>query len=152
MVGRVLLVRKTMRATGSASASSREPAGYPAKVMTASGETPGTPTDMTALRHELDDFLQGVSAEIAREYERIQRRATEDPGTAGDQGEENWATVLRNWLPPTYQIVTKGRILGPTGEASPQVDVLVLTPAYPRQLLDRQLYLAGGSRRRSSVR
>jgi hypothetical protein len=35
---------------------------------------------------------------MAEEYDRIQKRATEDPGTAGDQGEENWATLLRNWL------------------------------------------------------
>jgi hypothetical protein len=65
-------------------------------------------------------------------------------GTAGDQGEENWATLLRNWLPSTYHVAVKGRILSGTGEASPQVDVVVLSPSYPQYLLDKKLFLAGG--------
>ncbi len=68
----------------------------------------------------------------------------EDPGTAGDQGEENWAELLRRWLPSTHHVVTKGRILGSDGQASPQVDVLVLSPYYPRGLLNKKLYIAAG--------
>ena len=49
--------------------------------------------------HDLYDFMQQISNEMAAEYDRIQKRATEDPGTAGDQGEENWAELLRGWLP-----------------------------------------------------
>ena len=45
--------------------------------------------------HDLYDFMQQVSDEMSTEYHRIQRRAAEDPGTAGDQGEENWAGMLR---------------------------------------------------------
>jgi len=94
--------------------------------------------------NDLLDFMQAVARDMESEYQRIQKRVKEDPGTAGDQGEENWATLLREWLPPAYQVVTKGRILGHTGIASPQVDVLVLQPTYPKKLLDKKLYLAGG--------
>jgi hypothetical protein len=94
--------------------------------------------------NDLVDFMLAITQDMAREYHRIQRRAAEDPGTAGDQGEENWATLLRGWLPPTYQVVTKGRILNHEGITGPQVDVLVLSPAYPNHLLDKKLYLAGG--------
>lgn len=94
--------------------------------------------------NDLFDFMNSATQEIENEYKRIQKRATEDPGTAGDQGEENWATLLRNWLPSTFQIVTKGRILSHKGIASPQVDVIVLQPEYPKHLLDKKLYLAGG--------
>lgn len=94
--------------------------------------------------HDLFDFLASITQEIENEYKRIQKRSKDDPGTAGDQGEENWATLLRNWLPPTFQIVTKGRILSHTGNASPQVDVLVLQPEYPKHFLDKKLYLAAG--------
>lgn len=94
--------------------------------------------------HDLLDFMAAITQDMAREYDRIQKRATEDPGTAGDQGEENWATLLRNWIPPNYQVVTKGRILSYDGIAGPQVDVIVLHPSYPKQLLDKKLYLAGG--------
>jgi hypothetical protein len=94
--------------------------------------------------HELVDFMRRMTAEMAEDYSQIQKRATEDPGTAGDQGEENWATLFRDWLPPTYHVVTKGRILGHTGEASRQVDVLVLHPTYPRRMLGQKLYLSAG--------
>lgn len=95
-------------------------------------------------KHDLYDFMQQISAEMAAEYNRIQMRATEDPGTAGDQGEENWATLLRDWLPQTYEVVTKGRIISQDGATSPQIDVLVLHETYPKKLLDKKLYLAAG--------
>lgn len=95
-------------------------------------------------RHDLTDFMIARTQEMQQEYTRIQKRVNEDPGTAGDQGEENWASLLRSWLPPTFQIVTKGRILSHEGIASPQVDVLVLHPTYPSHLIDKKLYLAGG--------
>lgn len=94
--------------------------------------------------NDLYDFMIAVTRYMSDEYERIQKRACEDPGTAGDQGEENWATLLRDWLPPPYPVVTKGRILSYDGVPSPQVDVLILRPSYPRALLDKKLYLAGG--------
>ena len=94
--------------------------------------------------HDLYDFMQQLSDEMAAEYDRIQKRATEDPGTAGDQGEENWAELLRGWLPSTYKVVTKGRIIGQDGRTSPQVDVLVLKSVYPEKLLNKKLYLAAG--------
>ena len=94
--------------------------------------------------HDLYDFMQQLSDEMAAEYDRIQKRATEDPGTAGDQGEENWAELLRGWLPSTYKVVTKGRIIGQDDRTSPQVDVLVLKSVYPEKLLNKKLYLAAG--------
>ena len=92
-----------------------------------------------AKNHDLLDFMAQISQEMSLEYERIQKRATEDPGTAGDQGEENWAELLRDWLPPTYQIVTKGRIIAENGKTSPQVDVIVLKSSYPKKLLNKKL-------------
>jgi hypothetical protein len=109
--------------------------------MKAAGDSEG---GEESIRHELEDFLEQDQAEIAAEYERIFRRSTEDPGTAGDQGEENWAELLRQWLPPSYHVVTKGRILFPDGTASPQIDVLVLRGTYPLRLLTKKLYLSSG--------
>ena len=94
--------------------------------------------------HDLEDFMKQVTSEMESEYLRIRLRALEDPGTAGDQGEENWAELLREWLPPTYKVVTKGRILSSDGRASSQVDVLVLKDVYPDKLLNKKLYLSAG--------
>lgn len=88
--------------------------------------------------------MRQVVAELQSEYGRIRARTLEDPGTAGDEGEEDWADLLRIWLPSTYHVVTKGRILTALGEASPQVDVLVLQPNYPRHLLNKKHYLSSG--------
>lgn len=94
--------------------------------------------------HDLHVFMKQVTQEMASEYARIYSKAADDPGTAGDEGEENWATLLREWLPATYQVVTKGRLIGHDGMMSPQADVLVLKPVYPKKLLEKKTWLAGG--------
>lgn len=94
--------------------------------------------------NDLIDFMHSLTREMGSEYNRIQKRSTEDLGTAGDQGEENWAAIFRNWLPADYQVVTKGRLLSEKGLASPQVDVIILHPFYPKHLLDKKLYLTAG--------
>ena len=94
--------------------------------------------------HDLHDFMRQISAEMSAEYNRIQKRATEDPGNAGDQGEQNWAELLRDWLPRNYEVVTRGRIISQEGATSPQIDVLVLDGTYPKKLLNNKLYLAVG--------
>jgi hypothetical protein len=98
--------------------------------------------DAVAVKHELEDFLEQDRADIAAEYDRIYRRSTEDPGTAGDEGEENWAEIIGNWLPPSYQVRTKGRIVFPDATATRQIDILVLRGTYPRRLLNKKLYLS----------
>jgi hypothetical protein len=95
-------------------------------------------------KNDLYDFMVRASGKMQAEYERIQRRVREDPGTAGDQGEENWAELLRGWLPATMHVCTKGKIMNEQGETSGQVDVLVLDASYPRELLTTKVFLAGG--------
>ncbi len=96
------------------------------------------------MSHDLEDFINQMSAEMSAEYRRIQRSARDDPGTAGDEGEGNWAELLSRLLPSNYHIVTKGRILGLDGRTSPQFDVLVLSASYPRGLTAKKKYLAAG--------
>ena len=78
------------------------------------------------------------------DYRRILENVKDDPGTAGDQGEENWKELLENWLPPIFQIVTKGRILGTNGDDTPQIDLMILRPEYPKKLLSKKYYIASG--------
>lgn len=92
--------------------------------------------------HEVESYVRQATREIQDEYERISARSAEDPGTAGDEGEENWAKVLREWLPSSVHVVTKGRLLCADGSTSHQVDVLVLSENYPAGLLNKKMYLA----------
>lgn len=94
--------------------------------------------------HDLENFLSRSAAALKAEYSRIRARASEDPGTAGDEGEEDWRELLENWLPSDLTVTTKGRIIGANGQLSRQVDVVVLRPGYPRALANRKVYLAGG--------
>src|SRR6266516_2092447 len=93
-------------------------------------------------RPELHRFLSLASDELSAAYRRITARSKEDPGTAGDETEAMWKETLRGWLPDYYPIVTKGRILNQNGKSSPQIDVLVLNPAYPRRIREKKIYLA----------
>lgn len=90
--------------------------------------------------HELIKQIENLSLFLQKEYEMITVRSKEDPGTAGDQGEMNWANVLINWLPQDYHVVTKGRLINEVWETSPQVDIIILYPFYPRYLLEYKLY------------
>jgi len=95
-------------------------------------------------KHDFFKLMSAVKESLNRAYLRIRARSKEDPGTAGDQAEEDWAEILRDWLPANYRIVTKGRILFEDGSSSPQVDILVLTPSYPRGLANEKYVFAGG--------
>lgn len=95
------------------------------------------------MKHDFFKLLGNVKGSLAADYAHIRQRSREDPGTAGDQAEENWAEILRDWLPANYRVVTKGRILFEDGSSSPQMDVLVLTPSYPKGL-GREKYLFSG--------
>lgn len=95
-------------------------------------------------QHDLFYFFQEANRNIESEYKRICASVAEDPGTAGDQGEENWKKILEQWLPPYFHIETKGRILFENGETSPQVDIVVLSPEYPKQLWGCKKYISGG--------
>ncbi len=113
--------------------------------MSANDLEPEAPKDDASDRpHELATFMRQDAAEMQSEYERIRSVSSEDPGTAGDEGEETWAKLLRDWLPETYQVVTKGRLLAADGARGPQVDLIVLRPGYPRRLINKKLYLVGG--------
>jgi len=94
--------------------------------------------------HALKQFVQQSGEQMAAEYRRIVAEARADPGTAGDEGEGNWASLLEEWLPKGYHVTTKGRILSESGYRSPQVDVVVLSPAYPPALRTKKTYLAAG--------
>lgn len=96
------------------------------------------------MQHDLHDYMLQMSAAMQAEYTRIRRTARKDPGTAGDEGEENWADLLRNWLPPAYRVVTKGQLLAADGRLSPQLDIIVLKPSYPPFLASKKKYLAAG--------
>lgn len=91
---------------------------------------------------ELTSYFQQATMEMQLEYDRIRTRTSEDPGTAGDEGEQNWAKLLRNWLPGDLQIATKGRILCADGTATNQVDIVALSPIYPHGMVGKKMHLA----------
>ena len=97
-----------------------------------------------AQQNDLYDFMREVRENIASEYQRIRKRSGDDASIAGAEGENNWAEIFKDWLPPTYHIETKGKIMAADGTSSPEFDVIVLSPTYPRKLRKKKQYLAGG--------
>ncbi len=95
-------------------------------------------------QNDLYDFMREVSENIASEYERIRKRSNEDASIAGAEGENTWAEIFEHWLPPTYHIETKGKIMAADGTSGPEFDVIVLSPTYPQKLRKKKQYLAGG--------
>jgi hypothetical protein len=94
--------------------------------------------------HELWSFWEEASHRISNQYQKILRHASEHPNTAGEQSERDWQALLRDWIPASYEIVTRGRLVYEDGATSPELDLIVLKPGYPRAMLDYKYYLADG--------
>jgi hypothetical protein len=94
--------------------------------------------------HDLWEFWKEATRRIVDQYEKLRGRAPKHPNTTGDQGEIDWKQLLEQWIPSTYKIVNKGRLLFEDGTPSPELDVIVLKPAYPMALQEHKYYLADG--------
>ena len=82
------------------------------------------------------------SNEMTEECNPVQEPRTENLMPTENEREHGWAKLLRGWLPSTYEVVTKGRIIGPDGRISREIDVLVLKRASSKKLLNKNLYSA----------
>jgi hypothetical protein len=94
--------------------------------------------------HDLWQFWKEANARIVAQYEKLRQRAAKQPNTVGDQGEHDWKHLLEQWIPRSYKMVTKGRLLFEDGQTSPELDLIVLKPAYPEGMLGHKYYLADG--------
>jgi len=54
-------------------------------------------------KHDIHDYMISAQRRIEEAYARIRKHSLEDPGTAGDQGEEDWRKFLKEWLPNYFQ-------------------------------------------------
>lgn len=91
---------------------------------------------------DLTSYFRQATAEMQMEYERLRSRALQDPGTAGDEGEGNWVSLFKRWLPGDLHIASKGRVLCANGVVTDQVDIVVLSPMYPHALREKKMHLA----------
>lgn len=63
--------------------------------------------------------------------------SSDDPGSAGDVAELKWKSFLEIHM-PRYTIVTKGVITSDQSSPSPQIDVIVITPDCPTNVIERR--------------
>lgn len=94
--------------------------------------------------NDLLDFMLSLQTQMADEYARIRKRSKKNASHAGNEGETNWMTILSNWLPSDYHIMNRVQLMNETGETSPEVDIAVLRPYYPKALLNRKVVLTAG--------
>ena len=82
------------------------------------------------------------SDEAAAECNHVQEQATASLKHTKNEKGQSWAKLLRGWLPSTYEVVTKGRIISRDGCISREIDVLVLKRAASKKLLNKNLYFS----------
>ena len=82
------------------------------------------------------------SDEATAEGNHVQEQATASLKHTKNGREQSWAKLLRGWLPSTYEVVTKGRIISRDGRISREIDVLVLKCASSKKVLNKNLYFA----------
>jgi hypothetical protein len=49
---------------------------------------------MGIVKHDFFSYMASIKKSITDEYNLMHKRVLEDPGIAGDQAEELWATLL----------------------------------------------------------
>jgi hypothetical protein len=89
-------------------------------------------------------WFRKLGREIKEEYDRLHQAALQDPQRAGHGGEGTWVSVLKEWLPPAYQVVTRKYIVPEVGTDMFEMDIVVLHSSYPEPLRTREEILAGG--------
>jgi hypothetical protein len=60
--------------------------------------------------------MRETADQIQKDYERLHDVAANDPQRAGHGGESTWKELLTNWLPPSYEVVTRRYIVPEDGE------------------------------------
>ncbi|MEU2687738.1 DUF6602 domain-containing protein [Streptomyces hygroscopicus] len=89
-------------------------------------------------------WLRTVEQDIQEEYARLHQEARSDPQKAGHGGEGTWARILRDWLPPNYEVATRKYIIPEEGTETFETDLIVFRPNYPQALRIREEVLASG--------
>lgn len=97
--------------------------------------------------HDLLFLMQNDISNLQNDLKYIEKHRGEQvrgDHLKGEQGEESWAALLRAWLPRTYTVVTRRRLIGADGTPSKELDVLLLKGSYPRALLKKKWLPAAG--------
>jgi hypothetical protein len=88
-------------------------------------------------------LLEKLSRELAEEYERIQGELQGQPQyiqLSGYLAEAVWARLLQDWLPPQYEFGFRRHLLFEQpvdGKSrSPEIDLVLFHPSYPKRLRD----------------
>lgn len=85
-----------------------------------------------------------IETDYRQHHETAQERHIQK---AGHAAEATWVNFLAEWLPPTYEVVTRKYIIKPeSDDRAPQLetDIVVLTPGYPKAFRRQAYILAGG--------
>lgn len=99
--------------------------------------------------HEHHQWLADVNESIVESYRRDQEMARESGRVqrTGHRVESRWDEVLREWLPPQYEVGKRKYLLleaddGPT--VTRETDLVVFHPHYPAKLRVKESVLASG--------
>ena len=107
--------------------------------------------------HEHHEWLADVNKSIVESYERDQKMARQPGRTqrTGHRVESRWDDVLRDWLPPQYEVGKRKYLLLETDDGSTvtkETDLVVFHPHYPEKLRVKESVLASGVAAAFSVR
>lgn len=89
-------------------------------------------------------WFRSFRNKISEDYARLHKEALGDVQRAGHGGESTWVGVLKDWLPPAYDVVTRKYIVPEIGAKKFETDIVVLFPSYPVHLRANEDILAGG--------
>ncbi|MEU4014885.1 DUF6602 domain-containing protein [Microbacterium sp. NPDC028030] len=79
-----------------------------------------------------------------RSHAKAFEGARTDPQHAGHIAEQTWVAFLKEWLPPSYEVVMRKYIVPEIGDKLFETDIVILRPSYPPALRDDPNIMASG--------
>ena len=89
---------------------------------------------MTAGRQRLDELFAAKQQEMLAVLQGV-RSVVDHPSMKGTASEENWRTLLGQYLPERYRIES-GKVIDSKGAQSDQIDVIILDQQYSPLLFE----------------
>ncbi len=99
---------------------------------------------MTQAHH---DWLESVARTVAEDFERLRATAAASSANVqqvGHGGDSPWVILLKQCVPPGYEIGRRKYIFAEEGGEEFETDLVVFHPAYPSALRDQERVLAAG--------
>jgi hypothetical protein len=85
-------------------------------------------------------LLEEQESSISSQRRHLRNFSKLNPSSVGSRGEEVWIKFFELFLPDGYTVVQTAHLIDRDNAGSPQIDILILKPGYPKIMINEGYY------------